>query len=102
MSDFAGDDPATGASAEAGRPARIVVRTGAAAFQAYDLEGPVQPEMAWLPLSYRKEDGRGAYLMRMEAGAVTIEHTHPGRYRRRLGRQASVVSETHPEPPREP
>ncbi len=60
------------------RPERIVVRTTAAPLHAYDLEGPVQPDMAWLPLSYRREDGRGSYLMRMQPGAVTIAHTHPG------------------------
>ena len=47
-------------------------------FQQYDLEGPVQPEMSWLPISYRKESGVGSYLMRMEPGAETIAHDHPG------------------------
>ena len=46
--------------------------------QQYDLEGPVQPEMSWLPISYRKESGVGSYLMRMEPGAQTIAHDHPG------------------------
>ena len=48
------------------------------AFLPYDLEGPVQPEMSWLPVSFRKEDGRGSYLMRMQPGAETIAHDHPG------------------------
>ena len=47
-------------------------------FQQYDLEGPVQPEMSWLPISYRKESGVGSYLMRMQPGAQTIAHDHPG------------------------
>ena len=47
-------------------------------FQQYDLEGPAQPEMSWLPISYRKETGVGSYLMRMEPGAETIAHDHPG------------------------
>ena len=47
-------------------------------FQQYDLEGPVQPEMSWLPISYRKETGVGSYLMRMQPGAETIAHDHPG------------------------
>jgi anti-sigma factor ChrR (cupin superfamily) len=47
-------------------------------FQKYDLEGPVQPEMSWLPISYRKETGVGSYLMRMQPGAETIAHDHPG------------------------
>jgi len=47
-------------------------------FQQYDLEGPVQPEMSWLPISFRKETGVGSYLMRMQPGAETIAHDHPG------------------------
>ena len=47
-------------------------------FQQYDLEGPVQPEMSWLPISYRRETGVGSYLMRMLPGAETIAHDHPG------------------------
>lgn len=46
--------------------------------QPYDLEGPVQPEMSWLPISYRRETGQGCYVMRMQPGATTIEHDHPG------------------------
>ncbi len=48
------------------------------AFLAYDLEGPVQPEMSWLPVSYRKATGEGFYLMRMEPGARTLTHDHAG------------------------
>ena len=47
-------------------------------FQPYDLEGPVQPDMSWLPISYRKETGVGSYFMRMQPGARTIAHDHPG------------------------
>ena len=47
-------------------------------FQDYDLEGPVQPEMSWLPISYSKATGQGCYVMRMAPGAVTIAHDHPG------------------------
>ena len=46
-------------------------------FLPYDLEGPVQQEMSWLPVSFDRETGQGCYLMRMEAGAVTIAHDHP-------------------------
>ncbi len=42
------------------------------------MEGPVQPEMSWLPVSYDDETGQGTYLMRMEPGAVTIAHDHAG------------------------
>jgi anti-sigma factor ChrR (cupin superfamily) len=47
-------------------------------FLDYDLEGPMQPEMSWLPISYSKTTGQGSYIMRMEPGAVTIAHDHPG------------------------
>ena len=47
-------------------------------FLPYDLEGPVQPEMSWLPLSFDRETQLGTYLMRMQPGAVTIAHDHPG------------------------
>jgi len=56
---------------------RRVVTTGDD-FLPYGLEGPVQPEMSWLPISYGKETGQGCYLMRMQPGAVTIPHEHPG------------------------
>ena len=46
-------------------------------FLEYDLEGPVQPEMSWLPVSYDAATGQGCYLMRMQPGAVTIAHDHP-------------------------
>ena len=47
-------------------------------FLPYDMEGPVQPEMSWLPVSYDAETEQGTYLMRMEPGAVTIAHDHAG------------------------
>ncbi|MFQ5985334.1 MAG: cupin domain-containing protein, partial [Alphaproteobacteria bacterium] len=47
-------------------------------FEPYDLEGPLQPELSWLPLSYDRATGVGCYLMRFEPGAVTIAHDHEG------------------------
>ncbi len=33
--------------------------------------------MSWLPVSFDRESGEGCYLMRMQPGAITIEHgTH--------------------------
>jgi quercetin dioxygenase-like cupin family protein len=58
--------------------ARRVVRTAAARLLAYDMEGPVQPELGWLPVSYDAATGEGTYVMRMQPGAVTIEHEHAG------------------------
>ncbi len=47
-------------------------------FLPYDMEGPVQPDLSWLPVSYDEKTGQGTYLMRMEPGAVTIAHDHAG------------------------
>ena len=57
---------------------RLVVNAHRTPFLPYDLEGPVQDEMSWLPVSYDRESGWGCYLMRMQPGAVTIAHEHPG------------------------
>lgn len=57
---------------------RTVLSVARTPMQTYDLEGPVQPEMSWLPISYRKESGCGSYVMRMQPGAVTLAHDHPG------------------------
>ncbi|HJU46490.1 MAG TPA: cupin domain-containing protein [Gaiellaceae bacterium] len=59
-------------------PGRRHVNAHTSAYREYDLEGPVQPELSWLPLSYDRATGQGCYLMRMEPGAVTIEHDHAG------------------------
>ena len=46
-------------------------------FRPYDMEGPIQHEISWLPLRYERV-GNGSYMMRMQPGAVTIPHTHVG------------------------
>ena len=58
--------------------ARRVLATGGATFGPYDLEGPLQADIGWLPISYDRKVGEGSYLMRMEPGARTIPHDHPG------------------------
>jgi anti-sigma factor ChrR (cupin superfamily) len=60
------------------RHGRIVVNAHTAPYREYDMEGPVQPEMSWLPVSYDQGTGHGTYLMRMEPGAETIAHEHAG------------------------
>ena len=60
------------------RAGRRVVNVHTTPFEEYDLEGPLQPEMSWLPVSYDRSTGQGSYLMRMEPGAVTIAHDHTG------------------------
>jgi anti-sigma factor ChrR (cupin superfamily) len=57
---------------------RVVVNAQTTPFLPYDMEGPVQPEMSWLPISYDAATGQGSYLMRMDPGAVTIAHEHEG------------------------
>jgi anti-sigma factor ChrR (cupin superfamily) len=57
---------------------RRVFNLRSSEFQEYDMEGPVQPEMSWLPISYDEASGQGCYAMRMEPGAVTIAHDHAG------------------------
>lgn len=59
-------------------PGRRVFRTASTPFLPYDMEGPVQEEMAWLPISYDAAAGEGCYMMRMQPGAVTIAHDHAG------------------------
>jgi anti-sigma factor ChrR (cupin superfamily) len=63
---------------ETGREPRRVFNAHSTPFLPYDLEGPVQPEMSWLPVSFDRETGQGCYLMRMQPGAVTIAHEHQG------------------------
>ncbi|MBM3583331.1 MAG: cupin domain-containing protein [Alphaproteobacteria bacterium] len=60
------------------RKDRRVVAINTAPLEVYDLEGPVQPEIGLLNLSYDRARGEGVYFMRMSPGAVTIEHTHAG------------------------
>jgi anti-sigma factor ChrR (cupin superfamily) len=60
---------------------RIIAKlmpAGELALLPYDLEGPVQPEMSWLPLSYDRVRGEGSYYMRMQPGAKTVAHDHRG------------------------
>jgi anti-sigma factor ChrR (cupin superfamily) len=54
---------------------RRVFNAHTTSFLEYDLEGPVQPELSWLPISYDAQTGQGSYLM--QPGAVTIAHDHP-------------------------
>lgn len=42
------------------------------------MEGPVQPEISWAPVSFDEGSGQGSYVMRMQPGAITIEHEHAG------------------------
>jgi len=62
---------------EANQPQRTVTNIFTAPFRPYDLEGPLQDDIAYLPLTYDKDgDGRGVYVIRMAPGAETIAHAH--------------------------
>ena len=61
------------------KPGRRIVHTRLAPFVPYDMEGPVQPDMAVIELSYDRAAKQGAYLIRMQPGAETIAHEHPFR-----------------------
>lgn len=58
---------------------RRIVHTQSAAWETYDMDGPVQPEIDLLRLSYDPETRDGSYMMRMQPGAATIAHTHTRR-----------------------
>jgi anti-sigma factor ChrR (cupin superfamily) len=56
---------------------RTIVNIHRAPHRVYDMDGPAQPEMSWLPLSCDR-DGNGCYVMRMQPGAETLVHEHEG------------------------
>ncbi len=61
-----------------GTVGRTVIKVAEVRMLPYDLEGPLQSDMGWLPVSFDRKKGEGSYLMRMEPGAETIAHDHPG------------------------
>lgn len=60
------------------RAGRRVLNMRRTRYLPYDLEGPLQPEMEWFPVSFDRGTGQGCYVMRMRPGSATIEHTHHG------------------------
>ncbi|MDE0457763.1 MAG: cupin domain-containing protein [Chromatiales bacterium] len=58
------------------RNERTIINLYEAAFEPYDLEGPIQDDMGLLSVSYDRGSRRGIYAIRMEPGAATIPHTH--------------------------
>jgi quercetin dioxygenase-like cupin family protein len=57
----------------------IVIKTDAANFLIYDLEGPDQQRLIrWLPVTYDRATAVGSYYFKMLPGAVTTPHTHQG------------------------
>jgi anti-sigma factor ChrR (cupin superfamily) len=60
------------------RAVRQVVNLSSDEYLPYDLEGPLQPDIQWRPISYDRQRGEGSYLMRLRPGARTIAHEHAG------------------------
>jgi hypothetical protein len=50
------------------RTGRRIFTTASLEMRPYDLDGPLQPDMAYAPLSHDARSERGSYLMRMELG----------------------------------
>ena len=58
---------------------RRIFATASVRMQPYDLDGPVQEDMSFAPLSWDRNTECGSYLMRMQPGAATIPHVHDRR-----------------------
>ena len=58
---------------------RRVYRIPSVPMGPYDLDGPLQPELSWAPLSWDADRERGSYLMRLAPGSATIPHVHEAR-----------------------
>jgi hypothetical protein len=58
-------------------PGRRIIHTRTAPMGPYDYEGPVQPDMWSIDLSYDRTTRQGSYLLRMAPGTATIPHEHP-------------------------
>lgn len=58
---------------------RKIIKTREATFSAYDFGGPVLDGVYQLDLTYDRETGNGAYLVRMEPGTETTAHVHSRR-----------------------
>ncbi len=55
---------------------RQIIDTNTEKYGIYDFGGPVLQGIHQLDLSYDRETGHGAYLIRMEPGTETTSHVH--------------------------
>jgi quercetin dioxygenase-like cupin family protein len=55
---------------------RQVIDTNNAKFDIYDFAGPVLEGVYQLDLSYNRNTGHGAYMIRMDPGTITTKHVH--------------------------
>ena len=58
---------------------RRIFATASVGMTPYDLDGPVQEDIGFAPLSWDAVTQCGSYLMRMQPGAATIAHVHDRR-----------------------
>lgn len=55
---------------------RRIIDTKSAKYDVYNFEGPALEGIYQLDLSYDRQTGHGAYMIRMEPGTVTTAHVH--------------------------
>ena len=55
---------------------RRVINTRNADYEVYDFGGPALKDIGQLDLTYDRETGIGAYMVRMQAGSETTRHIH--------------------------
>jgi quercetin dioxygenase-like cupin family protein len=55
---------------------RRVINTRDAEYGVYDFGGPVLKDIGQLDLTYNRETGLGAYMVRMQPGSETTHHVH--------------------------
>ena len=53
-----------------------VINTKSAEYYAYDFGGPVLDGVYQLDLSYDRNTGHGAYIVKMDPGTITTAHVH--------------------------
>ena len=57
---------------------RIITDIHNVEFKPFDRYGSPVPKMSWHIISYDKSSGYGSYVLKMDAGAQTVPHTHLG------------------------
>jgi len=62
-----------------GENLRRIFETASVEMRPYDLDGPMQDDISYAPLSYDPVTQYGSYLMRMQPGSATIAHVHDRR-----------------------
>ena len=55
---------------------RKIINTQSAEYEPYDFGGPILRDIGQLDLTYDRETGFGAYMIRMQPGSETTHHVH--------------------------